>query len=174
MFPGGSSYTGVKHDETYSIVVEIALGHFLWEPKIFPRSYSYLGAFEVPIGAFELRYFLPFTYGRSRLRLFAWALVIVGWPYLSYLGIIGVLTEVILWVSWTGRGRTAQSLYALKLRATIIGYVPPLVVYVSLKTLLCETYLLHSGAHLSNPSLEEISTQNGPFNFSPKFHVIMH
>ena len=44
----------------------------------------------------------------------------------------GYFAEVILQVSWPGRGRTAQSLYALKLRATIIGYAPPLVVYGSL------------------------------------------
>ena len=56
-------------------------------------------------------------------------------------------------MSRQGLGRTAQSLYALKLRATIIGYVPPLFVYGSLKPLLGETYLLHSGAHLSNPCL---------------------
>ena len=38
-------------------------------------------------------------------------------------------------------------------QATIIGYIPPLVVYGSLKPLLGETYLLHSGAHLSSPCL---------------------
>ena len=63
----------------------------------------------------------------------------------------GYFAGVILWVSQLGWGRTAQSLYALKLRATIIGYVPPLVVYGSLKLLLGETYLLHSGAHLPYP-----------------------
>ena len=42
-------------------------------------------------------------------------------------------------------------LYALKLRDTIIGYVPPLIVYGSFEPLLCETYLLHSGAHISSP-----------------------
>ena len=56
-----------------------------------------------------------------------------------------------MWVSRPGRGRTAQSLYALKLRATIIGYVPSLVVYGSFKPLLGETYLLHLGAHISSP-----------------------
>ena len=61
----------------------------------------------------------------------------------------GYSAGVILRVSRPGRGQTAQSLYALKLRATIIGYVPPLVVYGSLKPLLGETYLLHSRAHLS-------------------------
>ena len=43
---------------------------------------------------------------------------------------------VILQVSRLGWGRTAPSLYAMKPRATIIGYVPPLVVYGSLKPLL--------------------------------------
>ena len=63
----------------------------------------------------------------------------------------GYFAGVILRVSRPGWGRTAQSLYALKLRATIIGYIPPLIVYGSLKPLLGETYLLHSGAHLSSP-----------------------
>ena len=52
----------------------------------------------------------------------------------------GYFVGVILQVSWPIWGRTAQSLYVLKLRATIIGYVPPLVVYGSLKPLLGETY----------------------------------
>ena len=63
----------------------------------------------------------------------------------------GYFAGVILWVSWPGWGPTTQSLYVLKLRATIIGYVPPLIVYGSLKPLLGETHLLHSGAHLSYP-----------------------
>ena len=61
----------------------------------------------------------------------------------------GYFAEVILQVSWPGRGRTTQSLYALKMRATIIGYEPLIIVYGSLKPLLCETYLLHLGAHIS-------------------------
>ena len=65
----------------------------------------------------------------------------------------GYFVGVILRVCWPGRGRTSQLLYALKLRATIIGYEPPLVVYGSLKPLLGETYLLHSGAHISYPCL---------------------
>ena len=65
----------------------------------------------------------------------------------------GYFAAVILRVSQLGWGRTAQSFYMLKLRATIIGYVPPLVVYGSLKPLLGETYLLHSGAHLSSSCL---------------------
>ena len=54
-------------------------------------------------------------------------------------------------MSQPGRGQATQSLYALKLRATIIGYVPPLVVYGSFEPLLGETYLLHLGANLSFP-----------------------
>ena len=45
-------------------------------------------------------------------------------------------------VSRPGRGRTAQSLYALKLRATIIGYVPPLVVYGSSLSQVRHTYCI--------------------------------
>ena len=63
----------------------------------------------------------------------------------------GYFVGVILWVSQPGWGQTAQSLYALKLRATIIGHVPLLVVYGSFEPLLGETYLLHSGAHISPP-----------------------
>ena len=65
----------------------------------------------------------------------------------------GYFAEVILQVSWPGRGVTAQSLYALNLRATIIGYEPSLVVYGILKPLLGDTYLLHSGTHISYPCL---------------------
>ena len=54
-------------------------------------------------------------------------------------------------MSQPGFGQTAQSLYVLKLRDTIIGYVPLLVVYGNLKPLLGEAYLLHSGAHISSP-----------------------
>ena len=54
-------------------------------------------------------------------------------------------------LSWPVRGQKTQSLYVLKLRATIIGYVPPLVVYGSFEPLLGETYLLHLGAHISSP-----------------------
>ena len=52
----------------------------------------------------------------------------------------GYFVGVILQVSQLGWGQTAQLLYVLKLmRATIIGYVPPLVVYGSLKPLLGDT-----------------------------------
>ena len=65
----------------------------------------------------------------------------------------GYFAGVILQVSQPSRGRTTQSLYALKPRATIIGYIPPLVVYGSLEPLLGETYLLHSRPYLSSPWL---------------------
>ena len=39
----------------------------------------------------------------------------------------------------------------LKLKDTVIGYTPLLVVYGGLRPLLGKTYLLHSGAHLSSP-----------------------
>ena len=54
-------------------------------------------------------------------------------------------------MSQPGRGRTVHLLYALKLRDTIIGYVPSLVVYGIFEPLLGETYLLHLGAHMSSP-----------------------
>ena len=54
-------------------------------------------------------------------------------------------------MSRQGRGRTTKSLYVLKLKATIIGYVPLLVVYGSFESLPGETYLLYSGAHISSP-----------------------
>ena len=63
----------------------------------------------------------------------------------------GYFIEVILQVSWLGRGWTTEFLYELRMRATIIGYVPPLVVYGSFETLLGETYLLHLGDHISSP-----------------------
>ena len=54
-------------------------------------------------------------------------------------------------MSYPGRDQTTQSLYVLKPKATIIGYEPLLVMYRSLKPLLGETYLVHSGAHISYP-----------------------
>ena len=54
-------------------------------------------------------------------------------------------------MSWLGKVQTAQSIYALKLRATIFGYIRPLVVYGNIKPLLEEAYLLHSRAYLSSP-----------------------
>ena len=83
------------------------------------------------------------------LSIYYIEVTLVALPRLSR----GYFVEFILQVSWLGRGRTAQSLYALKLRATIIGYEPSLVLYGSLNPLLGETYLLHSGAHISYPCL---------------------
>ena len=63
----------------------------------------------------------------------------------------GYFARVILQVSQPSWGWTGQLLYVLKLRATIIGYVHPLVVYGSFEPLLGKTYLLHLGAHISSP-----------------------
>ena len=78
------------------------------------------------------------------------------WLYFCYLSFLTqlierVFAEVILQVSWPDRGRIPQSLYALKMRATIIRYITLLVVYGSFEPILGETYLLHSGAHKSSP-----------------------
>ena len=106
--------------------------------------YSYLGALSgvsgfatLPIGSIPLV--------TIHLSIDYIEVTLVALPRISR----GYFAGVILWVPRPGWGWTAQSLYALKLRATIIGYVPPLVVYGSLKPLLGETYVLHSGAHLS-------------------------
>ena len=119
----------------------------------------YLGAFEVLIGAhlgyqffFQASVFVtlpiwsipPTT---TRMSIDYIEVTLVSLHRLSR----GYFVRVILQVSRLGWGQTAQSLYALKLRATIIGYEPLLVVYVSLKPLLGETHQLHSGAHLSYP-----------------------
>ena len=82
-----------------------------------------------------------------RLSIDYIGVTLVSLPSLSR----GYFARVILRVSRPGIGRIAQSLYALKLRATIIGYIPPLVVYGSFEPLLGESYLLHSGAHISSP-----------------------
>ena len=89
-----------------------------------------------------IRSILPAT---VRLRIDYIEVTLVALPRISR----GYFAGVILQVSWPGRGQTAQPLYALKLRAIIIGYEPLLVLYGSLKPLLGETYLLHSGDHIS-------------------------
>ena len=106
--------------------------------------YSYLGALSRVLGfaTFPIRSILPAI---VLLRIDYIEVTLVALPRLSR----GYFVEVILQVSWLGRGWTTWSLYALKLRATIIGYEPSLVVYESLKPLLGETYLLHLGAHIS-------------------------
>ena len=108
----------------------------------------YLGALSRVSGfaTLPIRSIPPVT---VRLSIDYIVVTLVALPRLSR----GYFAEVILQVSRPGWGRTTQSLYALKLRATIIGYKPQLVMYGSLKTLLGETYLLHSGAHISYPCL---------------------
>ena len=84
-----------------------------------------------------IRSILPTT---VRLSIDYIEVTLVALPRISR----GYFAGVILQVSRPGWVRTAQSLYTLKLRATIIGYVPQLFVYGSLKTLLGETYLINS------------------------------
>ena len=114
--------------------------------------YSYLGALSRVLSFTNLpiRSIPPAT---VRLSIDYIEVTLVSLPSL----LRGYFAGVILRVSRPGRGRTVQSLYALKLRATIIGYTPPLVVYGSFEPLLGETYpllgetyLLHSRAHISS------------------------
>ena len=117
-------------------------------PKIFPGLYSYLGALSRVLG------FATFP-----IRSIPLATICLSIDYIEVTLVAlrrisrGYFARVILQVSRPGWGRTAQSLYALKLRTTIIGYEPLLVEYGSLKPLLREAYLLHSGAHISYPLL---------------------
>ena len=90
---------------------------------------------------------LPYPYGQSHLSIDYIEVTLVSLPRISR----GYFVEVILQVSRSGRGQTTQLLYALKMRATRIGYIPLLVVYGSFEPLLGETYLLHSGDHISSP-----------------------
>ena len=102
--------------------------------------YSYLGALLKVLGfsTLPIRSILHVT---VHLSIDYIEVTLVSLPRL----LRGYFARVILQVS--------QSLYALKIRATIIGYEPPLEVYGSLEPLLGETYLLHSGAHVSFPCL---------------------
>ena len=145
-FLGRSSYTGFKHEAVHAIVIGMTPGHFLWAPEIFPGLYSYLGALSRVLGFSTLPIWSipPVTICLSIDYI---EVTLVSLPRISR----GYFVGVILQVSRIGWGQTTHSLYALKLRAAIIGYVPPPIVYGSLKPLLGETYLLHSGAHLSYP-----------------------
>ena len=116
--------------------------------KIFLGSYSYLGALS-RVSGFATLPIWSIPPATVRLSIDYIEVTLVALPRISR----GYFAAVILPVSRPGWGWTAQSLYALKLRATIIGYIPLLVVYGSLKPLLGETYLLHLGAHLSSPCL---------------------
>ena len=108
--------------------------------------YSYLGALSRVSGfaTLAIRSILPMTVDLSIDYI---NVTLVTLPRISR----GYFAGVILQVSQPGRGWTAQSIYAWKLRATIIDYVPLLVMYGSFKPLLGETYLLHSGGHISSP-----------------------
>ena len=120
-----------------------------WEAlDIFPGFYSYLRALlrVLSFATLPIWSILPVTICLSIAYI---EVTLVALPRISR----GYSTGVILRVSWPGWGWKAQSLYLLKLRATIIGYVPPLVVYGSLKPLLGNTYLLYLGAHISYPCL---------------------
>ena len=115
-------------------------------PEIFPGLYLYLGDLSRVLGfaTLPIQSIPPMIFYLSIDYI---EVTLVALPRISR----GYFTGVILWVSRPSLGWTAQLLYALNLRATIIGYVPPLVVYGSLKPLLGETYLLHLGAHFSYP-----------------------
>ena len=112
--------------------------------EIFLGLYSYLGA-PLRVSGFATLPIWSIPPMTIRLSIGYIEVTLVALPRLSR----GYFAGVILQVSRPGWGQTAQLLYVLKLRATIIGYEPALVVYGSLKPLLGETYLLHSGAHLS-------------------------
>ena len=114
--------------------------------EIFPRLYSYLGAL-LRVSGFATLPIQSISPTNVRLSIDYIEVTLVSLPRISR----GYFVGVILRVSWPGLGWKAQSLYALKLRATIIGYVPPLVVYGSLKPLLGEKYLLHSRSSLILP-----------------------
>ena len=116
--------------------------------EIFPGLYSYFGALSRVSGfaTLPIQSIPPAT---VRLSIDYFEVTLVDLPRI----LRGYFAGVILRVSRPSWGQKTQSLYVLKLRATIIGYVPSLVVYGSLKPLLGETYLLHSGAHISYPCL---------------------
>ena len=107
-------------------------------PEIFPRLYSYLGDL-LRVSGFATLPIWSILLATICLSIDYIEVTLVALPSISR----GCFVGVILRVSQSGWGRTAQLLYALKLRATIIGYVPLLVVYGSLKPLLGKTYLLH-------------------------------
>ena len=127
-----------------NLLIGMTPSHNWVAPEIFPGLYSYLGALSRVSGfaTLPIQSILPMI---VRLSINYIEVTLVSLPRL----LRGYFAEVILQVSWPGRGRKTQSLYALKLTATIIGYEPPLVVYGSLNPLLGETYLLNSGAHIS-------------------------
>ena len=110
--------------------------------------HSYLGAL-LRVSGFATLPIWSIPPATVRMSIDYIEVTLVSLPRLSR----GYFAEVILQVSQPSRGWTSQFLYALKLRATIISYEPPLAMYGSLNPLLGETYLLHLGAHISYPCL---------------------
>ena len=100
-------------------------------PEIFPGSYSYLGALPgvSSFATLPIQSIPPVT---VRLSIDYIEVTLVSLPRV----LRGYSARVIPRVSRPGWGWIAQSLYVLKLRAIIICYLPPLVVYGSLKPLL--------------------------------------
>ena len=137
---------GFKHEVVWAVMIGMTLGCNWVALEIFPGFYSYLGSLLRVSGftTLPIRSILPAT---VRLSIYYIEVTLVTLPRISR----GYFAGVILWVSWPGWGQIAQLIYALKLRAIIIGYIPPLIVYGSFEPLLGETYLLHSGAHISSP-----------------------
>ena len=126
------------------LMIGMTPGHNWVAPEIFPGLYSYLGAL-LGVWGFATLPIWSIPPATIFLSIDYIEVTLVSLPRLSR----GYFAEAILQVSWLGRGQTARSLYALKLRTTIIGYEPSLFVYGILEPLLGETYVLHLGAHLS-------------------------
>ena len=128
----------------HEIVIRMTLGHFVCAPDIFPGFYLYPGALSRVLGfdTLLLRSIPPVTVCLSIDYI---GVTLVSLP--RYQG--GYLQRLLC--RSLGRGWIAHLLYTLNMRATIIVYVPPLVVYGSFEPLLGKTYLLHSGDHISCP-----------------------
>ena len=138
--------TELSMRQCWRLLIGMTPSHNWVAPKIFLGLYSYLGDLLRVSGfaTLPIRLILP---ANVHLSIGYIEVTLVSLPRLSR----GYFVEVILWVSWPGWGWTSQAIYVLKLRATIIGYKPLIVVYGSIKPLLGETYLLHLGAHISSP-----------------------
>ena len=106
------------------LLIGMTPSHNWVAPEIFPGLYSYLGALS-RVSGFATLPIWSIPPATVRLRIDYIEVTLVALPRLSR----GYFAEVTLQVSWLGRGQTAQALYVLKLRATIIGYEPSLIVY---------------------------------------------
>ena len=120
-------------------------------PKIFPGSYLYLGDFEVPLvlSIFGLCYPTHTIDPSCDYLREHW--LYLGDLKLPYLCITGGTCRSYSVSVLARYGSESTTLYALRPRGTIICYTPPLIVYGILTPLLGETYLLHSGSHISPP-----------------------